>query len=353
MIVWLAWPSLVLLLTVVQAVSDSGDSRLRCTFAVNQLEFDLCPLVKAHSATFEVTTDEETPPTHTKSVYAVSLSGSLKRDVTLPADLQCPEGTWICLTVVNTRPNHPSEPSRILQVVPIAGGALNPSAFLAKKVNESDHHAPLQLTLHGGSYINHPQKATFIFHCDHDAEEQSKPSFLWKFNGTHAFSWTTRHACHRPLSTPQPDPEPDSDPPGDPETDPKKDIQNPPSHPLVLSWRFWLVIVVLATVRAVYVRYTTQDRSHPRMMPPLATRITRMQIPTSMSMRFLRWSPYAFGKKYTSGRTSRGPSNANINFADYADYEVEEEGEEVPLTPSPRANLGHGTRGNGHYGSFQ
>lgn len=90
--------------------------------------------------------------------------------------------------VINTRPSHPSEPSRILQVVPIAGTpGLDPKARLDKKDNENDPHgeqildyfdtfahkatAPLQLTLHGGRYMKQSQKASFQFLCDHQAED--------------------------------------------------------------------------------------------------------------------------------------------------------------------------------------
>lgn len=90
--------------------------------------------------------------------------------------------------VINTRPDHPSEPSRILQIIPIAKTAgLDPKAKLAEKINQDDSHgmylpqfqrslnnhvpqAPLQVTFHGGSYMRQTQKATFLFHCDPTAE---------------------------------------------------------------------------------------------------------------------------------------------------------------------------------------
>ncbi|KAF9456957.1 hypothetical protein BDZ94DRAFT_1143969, partial [Collybia nuda] len=80
----------------------------------------LCPLLKARAGNFDISIEEETPPTHTQRKYALGFGGALKWDGTLPAELQCPEGSRICLTVINTRPNHPTEPSRILQVIPIA-----------------------------------------------------------------------------------------------------------------------------------------------------------------------------------------------------------------------------------------
>lgn len=79
---WLLWLSLA------NHATAKDNRSLKCTFVVNQLEFDLCPLIDAHSTPFEIIIDKDTPPTHTKHIYAVSLGGPLKRDMTLPAELQ-------------------------------------------------------------------------------------------------------------------------------------------------------------------------------------------------------------------------------------------------------------------------
>ncbi|KAJ7284049.1 hypothetical protein C8J57DRAFT_1001350, partial [Mycena rebaudengoi] len=98
-----------------------------CKFALSDLEFDLCPILSG--PTVLIPFAEDTPPTHTTHEYSIGMGGPLRRDLTLPAELQCPEGTWICLIVSNMRPSHPSEPTRILQVVPVAGGpSLSPKA---------------------------------------------------------------------------------------------------------------------------------------------------------------------------------------------------------------------------------
>lgn len=71
---------------------------LQCSFHVGDFVFDLCPVVKSHTfAPITISLQEDTPPTCTKSTYTISMNGALKRDGTLPAELQCPPGTWICL----------------------------------------------------------------------------------------------------------------------------------------------------------------------------------------------------------------------------------------------------------------
>ncbi|KAJ7904760.1 autophagy-related protein 27-domain-containing protein [Mycena olivaceomarginata] len=167
-----------------------------CNFILDSLAFDLCPLFSGQSTS--VAFGEETPPTFTTHRYAVNFGAPLKVDTTLPRELQCPEGTWICLIVENIRPAHPSEPMRILQVVPVAGThGLNPKAKMLAKVEADDLHGPLQLTLHGGLYNHQTQKASIQFHCDHGMDEPTLPTFSWQWNGTHTFSWRTKHACPR------------------------------------------------------------------------------------------------------------------------------------------------------------
>ncbi|KAG5652693.1 hypothetical protein H0H81_004078 [Sphagnurus paluster] len=329
--------------------------RLECSFAIKQFEFDLCPLIEAHSERFDIAIDEETPPTCTKKVYAVSLGGALKTDGTLPAELQCPEGTRICLTVVNTRPDHPSEPSRVLQVIPVAGADLDPRAVLGDKVSE---HAPLQLTLHGGLYMQQKQRATFIFHCDQDAEEPTAPTFSWDFNGTHAFSWKTKHACHKVLATPQPDPEADPDPPQDrpkePEdSDPGKNANAPPPR----SWFngffsvLWVLLMsvsrfvlrgrlsdahdrILFCVRLVNVLLPRQYRYHWLSTPLLPTAITRQ-------LQLLPRSLLVFVRKARNGH--RAPEAAyQTTFVDIEPHFDGGEGEDVPLTPTPTGTFRRG-----------
>jgi len=98
------------------------------------------------------------------------------------------------------------------------------------KVHADDSHEPLQVTFHGGLYNHQPQKASFQFHCEHDVNEPTFPKFSWQFNGTHSFTWRSKHACPRalPPGAPAPPPdEPDIDPPAMPPNDPDAGVGDP------------------------------------------------------------------------------------------------------------------------------
>ncbi|CAA7268612.1 unnamed protein product [Cyclocybe aegerita] len=205
--------------------------------------YHLCPILSwlpydsKSKKKIQIVNYEETAPTRTRYVYDIALlgSGGLERDRTLPASLQCPEGTMICLTVINTRPEHPSEPSRILQVVPVASEAEDiPEASLISFNSSSGGHQ-LQLTFHGGQYLNRRQRALFYFNCQSSEPDVSTPTFLWSFNGTHSFSWSTKHACpstsetHTPSSTLASSPTPHL-PGGPPVNEPPLDPDNHNSH---------------------------------------------------------------------------------------------------------------------------
>ncbi|KAJ7648502.1 autophagy-related protein 27-domain-containing protein [Mycena rosella] len=254
--------------------SDATDHASRCSFTLDSLEFDLCPLFKGTSTIVEF--DKDTPPTRTTHRYNIGLGAPLKKDGTLGAELQCPEGTWICLTFENRRPSHPSEPMRIIQVIPVAGDlGLNPTAKMLAKADAADLHAPLQITLHGGLYNGQSQKASFQLHCDHDADEETAPSFAWQWNGTHTFSWRTKRACPRALPPGAPGPrpeEPDVDPPTVPSPpDPDADVEGrerttrPPSLSIyiVLFWVF---------ARRLSLRFSVTSRSVKGFRPPASIR---------------------------------------------------------------------------------
>ncbi|KAJ6628880.1 autophagy-related protein 27-domain-containing protein [Mycena sp. CBHHK59/15] len=304
-----------------------------CNFALNSLEFDLCPVFAGPSTS--VSFAEDTPPTHTAQVYAIGLGAPLDRDVTLPAELQCPEGTWICLTVVNTRPSHPSEPSRILQVVPVANElGLNPKAKLLAKVDADDTHDPLQITLHGGSYNHQSQKASFQFHCDHEAAEPTLPAFKWQWNGTHTFSWRTKHACPRalPPGAPgrRPDDEPDADPPATPPPDPDADDrESAVSRPAAFSTLF-IVFWLSASIFALRFFYPSLLRLGRRisMRGSMATRRSKGFRPSSATL--VRWAE----EESALEEYDIDPTSSNSDS------------EGTPLTPNPRATFMIGQYGS-------
>ncbi|KAJ7498694.1 autophagy-related protein 27-domain-containing protein [Mycena latifolia] len=306
-----------------------------CDFTLDGLEFNLCPLFTKASTVSEFA--ESTPPTQTTHRYNISLGAPLKPDGTLPSELQCPEGTWICLIVVNTRPSRPSEPPRILQVVPVAGDlGLNPKAKLLAKANDKDLHAPLQVTLHGGHYNGRSQKASFQLHCDHESEEPG-PTFSWQWNGTHTFSWRTKHACPRalPPGAPGPKPEePDVDPPATPPVDPDADAEDKDSKhtsPASLSI-FILVFWIVACMFALRILY-----------PPLSRWSRRF------SWRFSMTSPKSKGFRPPALSLIRwaaeeNPEEYNVDSADGFMHSLSD-GEETPLTPNSRETFTVGRYG--------
>ena len=80
--------------------------------------------------------------------------------------LQCPPASFICLTVVNTRPDHPSEPPRILQVVPVASGDIRPKFRSTNTTTDADLlETHLQLTVHGLLNMKQKQRAVFHMQC--------------------------------------------------------------------------------------------------------------------------------------------------------------------------------------------
>ncbi|TRM55771.1 hypothetical protein BD626DRAFT_522398 [Schizophyllum amplum] len=221
---------------------------LPCAFTLSAIHYNLCPLLSGPEP-LTITSHESTPPTHTDYTYTIGRSAPLQRDRTLPDELQCGEGTWVCLQVINSRPSHPSEPPRVLQVVPIAVAPdLRPTA------RRVDGKNALRIAVHGGIYNNKPQKAVFDFVC---AEETTEPSLSWTFNGTHAFQWRSDHACGKAIEQPEPgDEEGGKMPAGDgegegdgtsPPTDPEEgerpdgDVREPSSGPTI-PLAVWLVL---------------------------------------------------------------------------------------------------------------
>ncbi|KAI5888292.1 uncharacterized protein SCHCODRAFT_02512078 [Schizophyllum commune H4-8] len=221
--------------SIPHTASSSADSPkpLPCAFTIDfpapPLRFDLCPLLGGTDP-LTITSHEETPPTHTDYTYTVGRGAPVQRDRTMPDELQCAEGTWVCLQVINSRPNHPSEPPRVLQVVPVAGEpGLRPTAKrVQRKLRDSDTEVDaLRVVLHGGSYTSRSQKAVFDFIC---ASETTPPTLSWTFNGTHAFEWSSEHACGKAVVPTTPPPS-TSEPPSPTGPGDDGDTENPPSDP--------------------------------------------------------------------------------------------------------------------------
>ncbi|KAF7761872.1 hypothetical protein Agabi119p4_9864 [Agaricus bisporus var. burnettii] len=163
------------------------------------LSYDLCPLFSQHpSLRHEIS--EDTLPTRTNYVYEIALGKGIEKDGTLPEDLQCPHDSLVCMRAINTRPNHPSEPPRILQVIPVATRHTKPKFRIAKTTTGTDIQEPhLQLTVQGSEYMGMKQKAVFHIYCDEKSHEASTSigqlDHLYQWKGSHVFSWRSEHGC--------------------------------------------------------------------------------------------------------------------------------------------------------------
>ncbi|EKM75855.1 hypothetical protein AGABI1DRAFT_109210 [Agaricus bisporus var. burnettii JB137-S8] len=163
------------------------------------LSYDLCPLFSQHpSLRHEIS--EDTLPTRTNYVYEIALGKGIEKDGTLPEDLQCPHDSLVCMRAINTRPNHPSEPPRILQVIPVATRHTKPKFRIAKTTTGTDIQEPhLQLTVQGSEYMGMKQKAVFHIYCDEKSHEGSTSigqlDHLYQWKGSHVFSWRSEHGC--------------------------------------------------------------------------------------------------------------------------------------------------------------
>lgn len=83
-------PRFSVAILVLQLLKSAAANDQPCNFSLDGLEFDLCPLFSGTSNT-SVSLEEDTPPTHTTHRYALGLGAPLKRDVTLPSELQVSE----------------------------------------------------------------------------------------------------------------------------------------------------------------------------------------------------------------------------------------------------------------------
>ncbi|KAJ6515647.1 autophagy-related protein 27-domain-containing protein [Mycena sanguinolenta] len=327
-----------ILLAMAAAAAAASDS---CNFTLDSLEFDLCPLYMFSGKSTSISFDEETPPTLNTNRY--DFGAPLKRDTQLPAEAQCPEGTWICLTVENTRPNHESEPMRIIKVIPVAREqGLNPKAKMLNKVQPDDLHEPLQVILHGGLYRHQSQMASFEFHCDHNLDEPTQPKLSWQWNGTHTFTWRTKHACARalPPGTPGPRPkEPDPDPPAKPPDNPDSDIDDrePTTHP----WAVWTFFVVLfwISIAVVGLRFLYPFLS--RWGRALPSRLSRARNPMARTTGFrpsavslVQWAREEAPEEYDTD---------DVFMHGFSD------GEETPLTPNSKASFAVSQYGSAGY----
>ncbi|KAL0958189.1 hypothetical protein HGRIS_000352 [Hohenbuehelia grisea] len=210
---------------LVPVTTTDSPNKLACKFNIedpkshDRVEYDLCPLLSHHEHPMRIKILKETPPTRTLDIYTISLGGPLGRTGELPAELQCPAETWVCLIVRNSRPSRPSEPERITEVVPIVTtDKIAPAVSLSSYTAGGSAHPTLNVRLSGDKWGGQAQSALFRFECDHNSNETAKPIFVLRYAHEHLFRWKTHHACPKRVSQPDPD-QKNPDPPKVPQTD--------------------------------------------------------------------------------------------------------------------------------------
>ncbi|KIP04092.1 hypothetical protein PHLGIDRAFT_25794 [Phlebiopsis gigantea 11061_1 CR5-6] len=211
-------PLTLCLVSLFAAIALGGDTVQldslvqQCRFMVDGITFDLCPLFGTQEQKVWATQwTRETPPTVTSSWYKFSIDGPIPRNESRPASMQCPEGTWICLTTWNRPQDKTWREGRLLNTVPIAGslspgendplfqrGEYTPGLrTAARMVPGSFVNADgdvLSIRLHGGYYVDTEQHAVIYFVCDRDYDN-SKFVHVHTHDGGHLFAWKTPHAC--------------------------------------------------------------------------------------------------------------------------------------------------------------
>jgi len=205
-----------LVLVIVQIVAVALANRhyspiSGCQVTLDNYRFDLCPLLsqRNNSGHLDLVLHHQTPPTITTIVYNISLNGPLRSSDAISDDEQCISGAWACLTIYEHQPGPElGKDDREAEDIPIFLGV--PQNELDSSVGHEENlgtYAKLRglvedsisrtfsLHMHGGYYMNVPQKVQIDFECAESEGDAPKISGIW--NNRHVLTWTTKHACAR------------------------------------------------------------------------------------------------------------------------------------------------------------
>ncbi|KAH9975438.1 hypothetical protein BGW80DRAFT_1251001 [Lactifluus volemus] len=192
----------------------------------------------------------ETPPTVTTIVYNISLNGPLPKSGGIPDDEQCIDGTWVCMTKRERHLGRDPVPSGGgAQVLPIVmeapqsdsgpdsmGDREDFGVYSQLRETAKDKTPSLSLHMRGGHYMDIPQRVQMKFQCAESDDDV--PRFSGYRNGTHTFTWSTKHACTQVYQTLQENNEEPVPPPADEDKDPNappSDIEEPPLNQDLIS----------------------------------------------------------------------------------------------------------------------
>ncbi|KAF8504504.1 hypothetical protein F5888DRAFT_1799202 [Russula emetica] len=205
-----------LVLVIVQIVAVALANRhyspiSGCQVTLDNYRFDLCPLLsqRNNSGHLDLVLHHQTPPTITTIVYNISLNGPLRSSDAISDDEQCISGAWACLTIYEHQPGPElGKDDREAEDIPIflgvpqneldssVGHEENLGTYAELRGSVEDTISPsLSLHMHGGYYMNVPQKVQIDFECAESDDDAPKISGIW--NNRHVLTWSTKYACAR------------------------------------------------------------------------------------------------------------------------------------------------------------
>ncbi|KAI0343849.1 hypothetical protein BDW22DRAFT_1419677 [Trametopsis cervina] len=305
----------------------------QCRFMVDGNGFDLCPMFERQkTGGWLIEFEQQRPPSILTGQYRLMIDGKLPKNESLKDDMQCPDGTAICLTTYTRYSGAPAEQAKVLNTIPVAGAlgaedvkkfvrygrynpGLNAQAEMVRRWNATE--ASLRVKLHGGYYVYEKQSAVIDFVCEED-HSNSIFRYLWTNSGDHYFVWKSPHACVQSREGNSPT-----------DTDNSEDEQNLVSPPIGMRTNraIWALVAITTTITAIaaYLIYFP-----PRLFRKLVSRYLKNH-PSLLRFRvgenvLVRWAHDEIDLD--------GEEPLFIDGDDINHYVDDEEG--IPLKPSPR-----------------
>ncbi|KAK4689223.1 autophagy-related protein 27, partial [Tremellales sp. Uapishka_1] len=235
-------PVLPLLPLILLATSVHSFS---CITTVQTIPYKLTPLAGVRT----VSKDTPTPPTTSEAKVQLGLCSEdgMPHNDDLTDEDQCPEGTRLCLTLLNHKASSEEE-ERITAVIPIWPVALADSEITQTALGSKGADG-LRIQVKGNEYAGTQQYLNLSLICSQSAADPA-PTFISYTSGVLDLEWATPDACPRADDSPlDPSrPEEGSDPSGGG------------------FWRFikslfWLIILVLILYFGIGIFYNHQQYS--------------------------------------------------------------------------------------------
>ncbi|GAA6007647.1 autophagy-related protein 27 [Rhodotorula paludigena] len=254
------------------AVATPALAAWDCSLSLGSAHLNLAQVDAVHS--WETTV--QTPPSVTKTRYALSLCSALPDPSSSAPEDDCPHGTRLCMRAFSSRLGLED---RLLSVVPVAGELDGGPAFepSAKEKDGEKADQAWVLELGGGKYNGVEQRARIEMRCDPNAKETSPTVEDYDSKaGVLSLKWTTFAACPTNSdSRPPPsegDNKPDDDGGGGSGGRDQDGARDPVGHSGGLGFFGWfltLLVVAFVAYFAIgsYQNYTTYSATGWDMIP--------------------------------------------------------------------------------------